>query len=306
MTDTFQELGAFLRQARANVRPDSSLAADGRPRRVPGLRREEVAMLAGVSTDYYTRLEQGRRIVPSAQVLTALAAALQLDDASREHVRHLVAASGSPAVAPRTSAQRVRKGLRQLLDVLDDQPVMVLGYDSAVLAVTRLARVLFADFEAMPTKERNYARWLLLDPAARALFVDWEAQARTAVESLQFAAGSSPHDRGLHALVGELTVGSAEFAAWWGQRRVQQRTFGTKHLLHPVVGPLSVEYESFTLPGDRDQTVYVYTTATDSPSRDALTLLGHWSAPEGATSDAALGHDLERPGATDGAPHSRG
>ncbi|WP_370544553.1 helix-turn-helix domain-containing protein [Frondihabitans sp. VKM Ac-2883] len=306
MTSSFQELGAFLRRARANVQPVGSLLADGRVRRVPGLRREEVALLAGVSTDYYTRLEQGRRIVPSAQVVAALAAALQLDDASREHVRHLVAASEAPVAAPRTSVQRVRKGLWQLLEALGDHPVLVLGYDASVLASTRLARALFADFDAMAPKERNYARWLLLDPAARSLFVDWELQARTAVETLRFAAGNHPHDRGLQALVGELMVGSAEFAAWWAQHQVQQRTYGTKQVVHPVIGELAVEYESFLLPGDRDQTVYVYTTAPDSASREAMSLLGHWTAPKRVkcTKPAAL--DPVVPDLVDGAPDSAG
>lgn len=297
MTDTFRELGEFLRQARAHVKPDQAALGDGRPRRVPGLRREEVALLAGVSTDYYTRLEQGRRIVPSPQVLASIGAALQLDDAGREHVLHLVEASGTPTPRPRTNVQRVRPGLRQLLDALDQHPVLVLGYGSDVLAANRMASSLFADFEAMPPKERNYARWLLLDRTARDLFVDWEMQARTAVESLRFAAGNHPHDKALHALVGELTVASAEFSTWWAQHRVQQRTYGTKRLLHSVVGQLEVDFESFALPGDRDQTVYVYTTAPESPSHEALTLLGSWSTPHRGP-DARRGRGAAVPGPT--------
>lgn len=286
MTDSFRELGDFLRQARAAVSPDAAVSVDDRVRRVPGLRREEVAQLARVSTDYYTRLEQGRRIVPSPQVLTAIADALQLDDVGRAHIRHLVDAAGAPPSRPRTTVQRVRGGLRQLLDVMEGQPAMVLGYGADVLAANRLAAVLFTDFEAMKPKERNYARWLLLSEDARSLFVDWQEHARNAVESLRFAAGNHPRDAGLHALVGELMVASPEFSSWWAQHRVYQRAFGSKRLMHPVVGELTVEYESFTLPRDRDQTVYMYTTAPDSPSRDALTLLGNWTSPSAGTESA--------------------
>lgn len=306
MTDSFRELGDFLRQARAAVRPDEAAAAlDDRVRRVPGLRREEVAQLARVSTDYYTRLEQGRRIVPSPQVLTAIADALQLDEVGRAHIRHLVDTAGAPTPGPRTTVQRVRKGLRQLLESLEGQPAMVLGYGSDVLAANRLAAVLFADFEAMKPKERNYARWLLLSDDARDLFVDWQEHARNAVNSLRFAAGNHPNDAALHALVGELTVSSPEFSAWWAQHRVHQRTFGSKRLLHPVVGELTVEYESFTLPGDRDQAVYVYTTAPNSPSRDALTLLGNWTSPSPHTSASdSRGADAAHHGPADSGPHS--
>jgi transcriptional regulator with XRE-family HTH domain len=293
MTDSFRELGDFLRQARAAVHPDEAPAAiDDRVRRVPGLRREEVAQLARVSTDYYTRLEQGRRIVPSPQVLTAIADALQLDEVGRAHIRHLVDAAGAPAPRPRPTVQRVRTGLRQLLDTLEGQPAMVLGYGADVLAANRLAAALFADFEAMKPKGRNYARWLLLSADARTLFIDWQEHARNAVESLRFAAGNHPHDAALHALVGELTVASPEFSTWWAQHRVHQRTFGSKRLMHPVVGELTVEYESFMLPGDRDQTIYVYTAAPDSPSRDALTLLGNWISPPPAR---ATGLDAAHP-----------
>lgn len=280
MADPNRELADFLRRARAARDPDGSgLPADGRIRRVRGLRREEVALLAGVSTDYYTRLEQGRRIVPSIQVVDAIARALGLDEAGREHLRNLVGAMRAPAPRPRTSAQRVRPGLRQLIDALDGQPALVLGHRTDILAANRLARALFADFERMPAAHRNYARWMLLAPEARELFVDWEEQARTAVESLRFDAGNRPDDPGTQQLVGELSLASPEFRQWWSQHQVHRRTFGSKRLRHPVAGELTVQFETLTLPGDAEQTLFVYTTPPGTPDRQALDLLASWSQP---------------------------
>jgi transcriptional regulator with XRE-family HTH domain len=275
-----QELADFLRRARAVCDPQhTGLPADGRVRRVPGLRREEVAFLAGVSTDYYTRLEQGRRIVPSAQVLDAIARALDLDDVGRTHLRDLVGAAGAPRPRTRRTGQRVRPGLHQLLDTLDTQPALILGRRTDVLAANHVARALFTDFERMPARERNYARWMLLSDEARALFLDWEQQARNAVESLRFEAGRTPDDPDTQKLVGELSLASAEFRQWWSEHHVHQRTFGTKRLHHPVVGELTVEYEALALPGDSEQTLYIYTTAPDSSSRQALNLLASWTRP---------------------------
>ncbi|WP_432946502.1 helix-turn-helix domain-containing protein [Kribbella sp. CA-253562] len=277
MADLNHELADFLRRARAARDPQTTgLPADGRVRRVAGLRREEVAMLAGVSTDYYTRLEQGRRIVPSPQVLDAIAGALDLDAAGRTHLRNLVGAARAPRQRARP-VQRVRPGLYQLLDTLDSQPALVLGRRTDVLATNRLARALFTDFDRMPARERNYARWMLLSQEARDLFVDWEQQARNAVESLRFYTGNAPDDPEAQKLVGELSVASPEFRQWWSEHHVHQRTFGAKRLHHPVVGELTVDYESLTFPGDPEQTLFVYTTAPDSPSRQALALLASWS-----------------------------
>lgn len=278
MPERNQELADFLRRARSQCDPArAGLPADARIRRVPGLRREEVALLAGVSTDYYARLEQGRRIVPSASVLEALARALELDAAGRAHLEHLIGAAGALRGPRSRPVQRVRSGLRQLLDALDGEPAMILGRRTDILATNRMARALFADFEARPPAERNYARWLLLDPEARALFVDWELQARAAVESLRLEFGADPHDRATRDLVAELRTSSTEFPGWWDEHRVYQRTHGSKRLRHPVVGDLTVDYETLTLPGDPHSTVYVYTTEPGSSSHQALTLLASWT-----------------------------
>lgn len=278
MADVNTELADFLRRARAACDPQrASLTGDGRVRRVPGLRREEVAFLAGVSTDYYTRLEQGRRIVPSAQVVEALGRALDLDRAERIHLRDLFALSGAARPRARTAAQKVRPGLHQLLDALDTQPALVLGRNTDVLAANAMARALFTDFERMIPRERNYARWMLLSDEARELFVDWEEQARNAVEALRLETGRYPGDPDTQKLVGELATSSAEFRTWWSEHHVHQRTFGAKLLRHPLVGELTVQFETLALPGDTEQAMYIYTAEANSPSRQALDLLASWT-----------------------------
>jgi transcriptional regulator with XRE-family HTH domain len=274
---TNRELADFLKRARSQGDPSrAGLPPDGRVRRVPGLRREEVAFLAGVSTDYYTRLEQGRRITPSPAVVEALGHALGLDTAGRAHLRDLIGGTTAPARRPR-GVQRVRPGLYQLLDALDGEPALVLGRRTDVLAANRMAKALFTDFEQLPPRHRNYARWMFLDDAARSLFVDWEVQARAAVESLRFEVGRDPDDQATTALVEDLRRHSHEFDQWWEQHRVHQRTHGSKRLRHPLVGELTVEYETLTLPGDPDTTLFIYTTDPGSPSKRALDLLASWT-----------------------------
>ena len=277
MTDVNRELADFLRRARSQVDPErAGLPADGRVRRVTGLRREEVALLARVSTDYYTRLEQGRRIVPSAGVVEAIADALDLDEAGRAHLVHLIGASPRPA-RRQIRAQSARRGLHQLIDTLDDVPAMLLGRRTDVLATNRLARALLTDFDALPAKDRNYARWMFLDPQARERLVDWDAQARTVVENLRLDAGRDPHDPATQALVGALTIASPEFARWWEEHRVHQRTFGDKHFRHPVVGEMTLQYETLTTPGAPDQARFLITAQPGSPSREALDMLVSWT-----------------------------
>ncbi|WND56334.1 helix-turn-helix domain-containing protein [Mycolicibacterium sp. jd] len=213
VADANRELADFLKRARSAVDPArAGLPADGRIRRVPGLRREEVALLAGVSTDYYARLEQGRRITPSAAVLDAIARALDLGDTGRAHLGRLVGASPTRRRSSRP-VQRVRPGLYQLLDSLDGTPAMILGRRTDVLATNRAARVLFADFDAMPPRERNYARWMFTSEQARNLFVDWSIQARTAVENLRLDFGGDPHDPAVIELVDELSAVSLDFSS---------------------------------------------------------------------------------------------
>lgn len=236
-------------------------------------------MLASVSPDYYARLEQGRRITPSPGVLDAIASALDLDEASRTHLGHLI---GVPLTAKSRrvpSVQRVSPRLHVFLDALEGQPAFILGRRSDVLASNRMARTLLTDFNLLAPRDRNYARWVLLSDEARALFVDWDVQARAVVENLRLEAGNDPTDRATMELIADLTAQSAEFRHWWKQHRVHQRTFGTKRLRHPIAGELTIAYESLVLPGDPDQTLFVYTTEPGSKSRQALDLLASWTAP---------------------------
>ncbi|GLY67962.1 helix-turn-helix transcriptional regulator [Amycolatopsis taiwanensis] len=289
-----RELADFLRRARAQVDPSrAGLPPDGRVRRVPGLRREEVARLAGVSTDYYARLEQGRRIVPSAGVVEAIGRALELDAAGRAHLEDLIGLTAAPARRRARGVQRVRPGLYQLLDSLDGEPALILGRRTDILAANRMAKALFTDFDQMPATRRNYAHWMFLDEDARSLFVDWPDQARAAVESLRFEVGRDPDDRATAELVTELREHSREFGQWWEQHRVHQRTYGSKRLRHPLVGDLTVEYETLALPGDPGTTLFIYTTEAGSPSRRAMNLLASWTA---STSDTYTQYQSHHPG----------
>ncbi|WP_218974557.1 helix-turn-helix domain-containing protein [Streptomyces sp. NP160] len=275
-----RELADFLRRARAGVDPTrAGLPGDDRVRRVPGLRREEVARLAGVSTDYYTRLEQGRRITPSPGVVDALAGALELSAAGRAHLGDLIGAGTTTRPTRAPAVQRARPGLHRLLESLADHPAMVLGRRTDVLAANRLARALLVDWEALPARERNYARWVLLGDDARDLLLDWDVQARAVVENLRLDVGRDPHDRAAQELVTDLGHRSPEFRTWWAEHRVHQRTSGTKRFRHRIVGDLALDYETLTLPGDPDQTLFIYSSAPGSQAEQALRTLASWAAP---------------------------
>jgi transcriptional regulator with XRE-family HTH domain len=272
------ELGAFLRAQRARLRPrDVGLVPDAVPRRVPGLRREEVAHLAGVSTDYYTRLEQGRKVSASESVLNAVARALLLDDAGRQHLLDL--ARPAPPSPPGTEkAQRARRSTQQLIESWLDQPAILTGRRKDILAANALARALIFDFAALPAAERNYTRWVLLHPHARELFRDWEVIAAELVAVLRMEAGRYPNDRGISDLVGELAVKSREFPAWWADQRVLAHSHGTKRFRHRLVGDLELEWQGLDLPGDEDQMIFVYFAAPGSPAAEKLALLASWNA----------------------------
>ncbi|WP_018501557.1 helix-turn-helix transcriptional regulator [Parafrankia discariae] len=281
--DRGSEIADFLRSRRARLTPErAGLALDGRPRRVPGLRRDEVARLAGVSTEYYTRLEQGRAVGPSPQVVDALARALQFDPAEREHLTDLLARPPSARRAP-TGPQRVRPGLHLMLRTLEHVPAFVLGRRTDVLAANGLARAVLTDFDALPAPRRNLARYYLLDPDARDRVGDWAQIAAETVAILRLEAGRHPHDRRLADLVGELTLRSPEFTIWWNDHRVLRRTHGTKRYHHPVVGDLHFAYESFQPPGDPDQTLCVYNAEPGSATAEALRLLSSWTTADSET-----------------------
>ncbi|MFC9132696.1 helix-turn-helix transcriptional regulator [Streptomyces sp. NPDC057099] len=277
------DLSQFLRRCRARIAPRSvGLPEGGAYRRVPGLRREEVAQLAGVSTDYYTRLEQGRNITPSDSVLGAIAEALRLDDAERAHLFDLTRPKPAKARRGAPAVQKARPGLRRFLDSFDDHAGFVLGRRGDVLATNHLCRVLMADFDAMPYRERNLTRWIVLDPEARELYADWQTIAAEMTAILRLDAGRHPDDTRTAELVGELTMKSEHFRRWWDDHKVLNRTFGQKRFRHPVVGPLTIDYQAFTLPGEEDQTLFLYLPAQDQASQEAWQLLTSWNADETA------------------------
>ncbi|MFE6925852.1 helix-turn-helix transcriptional regulator [Nocardia sp. NPDC057663] len=294
------ELKEFLRTRRARLNVDDmQIGGTAGVRRVPGLRREEVAQLAGVSVDYYSRLEQGRNINVSDEVLDAVARALRLDEVERSYLFQIARAYPRRA-RRRTPArvQRVRPGIRRILETLDDvMPAFVFGRRMDILAANHLARALITDFEALPPRERNLLRYTFLDESARELYLDWEEVARDNVSVLRLDAGRHPDDPLLAELVGELAVKSPQFRRWWADHNVRERSHGSKRYHHPLVGDLTIDYECVSLPGDPDQTLCIYTAEAGSASETALRLLAAWTGSQ-ATSvyPAAEGSDAEHPG----------
>lgn len=262
------ELGTFLRTRRSELTPrQAGVTQTPGPRRVPGLRREEVASLSNISTDYYTRVEQGR-IRVSAPVLTVLADVLQLDEDQRSY---LVSLSGKDLVrTPRRVGQTVLPQLRRVLDDLSTTPAIVMGRRMDILAWNPLAAAMMLDFGEVPAARRNYVRLLFTDPRMRALYKDWETVARTAVAQLRMEAARYPDDARLTALVGELSVGDAQFASWWAARTVASLTTGTKTLVHPEVGELELDWDTLVKADDPEQQIVVWTAGEDTATRAAL------------------------------------
>jgi hypothetical protein len=270
------ELREFLRTRRARVTPaDVGLPAFAGTRRVPGLRREEVAQLAGVSVDYYVRLERGRGQNVSESVLDAVARALQLNETERNHL--FTIARPSRARQRALPPQRVAPGLLRLLNTLGDTPAMVIGRRLDVLATNSMARALY-NFDAQPPDESNMARYVFLNEGVRSLYVDWEWAARSVVASLHLYAGRNPNDPELAALVGELSVRDEDFSRWWADHNVFRHNHGTKNYHHPLVGDLTLEYQALTPADDPEQSLGVSTAEPGSPSEEALRLLASWTA----------------------------
>lgn len=267
-------LAEFLRAARARLTPARAGIIDAGRRRVEGLRREELAMLAGVSVDYYTRLEQGRSKSASAEVLEAIADALQLDEAERVHL-HTIA---RPVPGRRRRAarpQRLHPATQTLLETLDSvqRPAFVLGRRLDVLGHNKLAGVLTADFGSMAPADRNQARFVFLDPHARELYADWEQVAADTAAMLRMDAGQNPDDPALGKLIGELSIHSTEFRRLWARNHVHRRSTGSKRYHHPLVGDLTISYQALFPGDDLAQTLFVYDTEPGSSSSHALQLL---------------------------------
>ncbi|MFF8481047.1 helix-turn-helix domain-containing protein [Streptomyces antibioticus] len=282
------ELGAFLKARRADLSPRTvGLPEGGGRRRVRGLRREEVAALAAISTDYYTRLEQGR-MQASAPVLNTLARVLHLDDDQRTYMFQLAGRlSDQPA---RRTVQRAQPRLQRLLDDLATTPGIILGRRMDILAWNPLASALVTDFASVPEKHRNYIRLVFTDPHMRNLYADWSDVAHTCVAQLRMEAARDPENPRLTSLVGELSVQDSDFRRWWAAHHVAVRGVGTKTLRHPVVGELTLDWDTLASTTDTDQQLVVWSAEPGSPSHDALRILASWadataSEPTGSTTD---------------------
>lgn len=287
------DIREFLVSRRAKISPEQAgIPSYAELRRVPGLRREEVAQLAGVSTDYYTRLERGSIRGVSDSVLEAVASALQLDEAERAHLMDLARTANAPSrgaqsrTPRRPPQQRVRPGVLRLLDGMTGVVAIVQNGRSDVLAANLLGRALYSEvFDSAvssgpgaPGRLPNQARYLFLDPRAADLYPDWRAIAATTVAMLRTETGRNPHDRALNELVGELTSRSGLFAALWAGHDVRIHTTGTKRFHHPVAGDLSLQFETLHLPGDEGQTLFTFTAEPGSASENALAFLASWAA----------------------------
>ena len=280
--DNGNEMRDFLVSRRARITPEQAgLPVFGSNRRVAGLRREEVALLAGVSIDYYTRLERGRAAGASDSVLEGIARALHLDEAERAHLFDLARAAAGPAVprAPRRpAAQQVRPSVRRVLDSMIATPAYVRNARLDVLAANRLGTALFAPVLSSPAQPANNARFMFLDPAAIEFYADWERQAQDVVAMLRTEAGRNPHDKGLSNLIGELSTRSENFRTWWAAHNVRLHRTGTKRFRHPVVGDLTLTYEALDLAADAGLRISAYTAEPGTPSDDALKVLASWAA----------------------------
>nr|WP_166640357.1 helix-turn-helix transcriptional regulator [Amycolatopsis sp. SID8362] len=268
---------------RARITPEQAgLPAYGGNRRVKGLRREEVALLAGVSVDYYVRMERGSLAGTSDGVLDAVAAALQLDEAERDHLFHLARQSRTPGgPRRRRPAMTVRPALRQVLDAITEAPAWICNGRYDVLAVNPLAGALYSPVLADPRRPANTARFVYLDPeAAETFFVDYDRIAGDVAAKLRMEAGRNPHDEGLIALVGELSTRSELFRRRWASQDVRLHRSGRKRLHHPVVGRLDLDVESLELPAEPGLLLNIYTAPAGTTSADGLALLASWAASQ--------------------------
>lgn len=290
MVDINRELRDFLRATRARITPaDAGIAVvPGRAaRRVPGLRREEVARAAGVSVDYYSRLEQGRTRQVSRSVIDAVAGALLLNETERDYLRSLV--EPAPLQASVTTApQRVRPGIQTVLASLESSPAFVVGRGTKILAMNALARALLFDLESRPPGQRNLAIWTFLAPEARERYVHWNQVAADTAAMLRIDATAYPDDAEIAAIVGQLSVQSTDFRQLWAEHHVFECTYGHKTFHHAVVGDLELDYEAMQVPGSTDQTLHVYTAPTGSTAARRLAALRAWSAPSFAPADLHL------------------
>ena len=278
--DARTEIREFLTSRRARITPEEAGLNSYGARRVPGLRREEVAVLAGVSVPYYTRLERGDMSGASEGVLEALARALQLDDAERAHLYDLARAAHPAGVRPRRrrSQPRIRPAVQWTLDAITAAAAYVGNDRLDILASNQLGRALFSEIHASPARPPNHARFVFLDPRSQVFYPDWERAARETAAILRSAAGRDPHDRDLTDLVGELATQSDAFRTHWAAHNVRFHVTAVKQLRHPVVGDLELSFNRLDLAADNGLTLFAYAAEPGSRSEEALNLLGSWAA----------------------------
>jgi len=276
------EIRDFLRTRRAKISPEqANLVAYGGHRRVPGLRREEVAMIAGVSVDYYARLERGNLSGVSDEVLGAIARALQLDEAETAHLFDLArAARATTSPRRRAASQQMRPSVQRLLDAWTGIPAWVRNERMDVLAANQLGSALYSEVFADPVRPANNARFVFLNPRSRDFYPDWEQGANDIVAILRSYAGRNPGDRSLMELIGELSTQSETFRTKWANHNVRFHRTGVKRLHHPVVGDLELAYEAMELPADPGLTMFAYTAEPGSASEERLKLLASWAATD--------------------------
>jgi transcriptional regulator with XRE-family HTH domain len=282
--DRRNEVRDFLVSRRAKVTPDQVGLPPGRNRRVPGLRRSEVAALAGMSVEYYSKIERGDLSGVSEQVLGAIARALRLDDAERAHLAHLAQPTEGAALARKSRRAApewsTRPSLQWALDAVTHGPAFVRNGRMDLLAANGLARAFYHDVYADPRRPANIARFTFLDPAGQRFYPDWDSAADICVAILRTEAGRDPHDRLLHDLVGELSTRSDDFRARWASHNVRHHGTGTKRFHHPIVGELTLAYEGLEMAAEPGLTLTIYTAEPASPSDERLRLLGSWAASQ--------------------------
>jgi transcriptional regulator with XRE-family HTH domain len=281
--DVRAEIRQFLTTRRAKLTPEqASLPHYGGNRRAPGLRREEVALLAGISIEYYTRLERGNARGVSEEVLDGIARALQLDEVERAHLIDLVrTANAARPARRRATPQRVRPSVQRLLDSMTGTAAFLRDGRLDILAANQLGYALYAPAFLDPVRPVNLARFVFLDPKSTEFYGDWGGIAHAAVGSLRAEAGRDPYDRALTDLVGELSVRSQEFRVRWAAHDVDYYRSGVQPFHHPLVGDLTLNYDALELPADPGQTIVAYTADPDSPAQQALNLLASWTATPG-------------------------
>ena len=289
--DNRGQVREFLASRRARITPDQAgLPAYGGNRRVKGLRREEVALLAGVSIDYYIRMERGQLAGASDAVLEGVARALQLDDAERDHLYDLARGSEpQPARLRRSREPGITASVQQVLDAITNAPAWVRNARHDMLATNGLARALYAPMLADPRRPANNARFVYLDPASREFFIDWERAADDIAAMLRLEAGRNPYDKKLVELIGELSTRSEDFRTRWAAHNVRFHRTGHKKLHHPVVGDLDLNFEAMELPSQPGLTLLVYTAPQGSPAADGLSLLASWAATADQTAQLVDG-----------------